>query len=198
MNYDVIVVGAGPGGSTAAREAAAAGARVTAVDQSKQRLRRLTVNMERLGLADRVEAVVADVSKWERARPFDAVLLDAPCSATGTIRRHPDLPWRKSANDIPALAAAQLRLLANAAAMVKPGGLLVYAVCSLQPEEGPAVVAGFLQANSAFALEPAAPHEIGGTGEFIAADGTLRTLPCHWRERGGLDGFYIARLRARG
>ena len=187
----VIDLCAAPGGKTA--QLAAAGARVTAVEQSKPRLVRLGENLARLKLAG--DLVAADAAAWRPAAPADAVLLDAPCSATGTIRRHPDLPWRKLARDIPALAAAQLRLLANAATMLKPGGRLLYAVCSLQPEEGPAVVARFLGANSDFALEPAAPHEIPGAGEFIAADGTLRTLPCHWSERGGLDGFYIARLR---
>lgn len=185
---------AAPGGKTA--QLAAAGARVTAVEQSKPRLDRLRENLARLKLE--ATLVAADAERWRPAAPADAVLLDAPCSATGTIRRHPDLPWRKSAKDIPALAAAQLRLLANAAAMVKAGGRLVYAVCSLQPEEGPAVVARFLRENLAFAPEPVARHEIAGAGDFIAADGTLRTLPCYWREHGGLDGFYIARLRARG
>lgn len=191
---EVLDLCAAPGGKTA--QLAAAGACVTAVEQSKPRLGRLRENLARLKLE--ATLVAADAERWRPAALAGAVLLDAPCSATGTIRRHPDLPWRKSARDIPALAAAQVRLIAAAAAMVKPGGRLVYAVCSLQPEEGPAVVAGFLRANSAFALEPVAPHEIPGTGEFVAADGTLRTLPCHWHERGGLDGFYIARLRARG
>ncbi len=189
----VIDLCAAPGGKTA--QLAAAGARVTAVEQSRPRLARLRENLARLRLE--ADLVAADAATWRPAAPADAVLLDAPCSATGTIRRHPDLPWRKSASDIPALAAAQQRLLANAAAMVKPGGRVVVSVCSLQPEEGPGVVARFLGENSAFALEAAAPQEITGAGEFIAADGTLRTLPCHWSARGGLDGFYIARLRAR-
>jgi 16S rRNA (cytosine967-C5)-methyltransferase len=189
----VIDLCAAPGGKTA--QIAGAGARVTAVEQSKPRLARLRENLARLKLE--AECVAADAATWRPAAPADAVLLDAPCSATGTIRRHPDLPWRKSAEDLPALAAAQQRLLANAAAMVKPGGRLVYAVCSLQPEEGPAVVARFLGGRRAFEPEPVAPDEIPGTAEFVAADGTLRTLPCHWAKRGGLDGFYIARLRAR-
>jgi 16S rRNA (cytosine967-C5)-methyltransferase len=189
----VIDLCAAPGGKTA--QLAAAGARVTAVERSKPRLARVGENLARLKLA--ADLVAADAAAWRPAAPADAVLLDAPCSATGTIRRHPDLPWRKSAQGIPALAAAQDRLLANAAAMVKPGGRLVYAVCSLQPEEGPGVAARFLDKFPAFATEPAVPHEIPGAGEFIAADGTLRTLPCHWPERGGIDGFYIARFRRR-
>lgn len=190
----VIDLCAAPGGKTA--QLAAAGASVTAVEQSKPRLARVGENLARLKLA--AELVVADAALWRPQAPADAVLLDAPCSATGTIRRHPDLPWRKAAKAVPALAAAQDRLLANAAPMVKPGGCLVYAVCSLQPEEGPAVVARFLAAHSDYALDPVAPSEIPGAAEFAAADGTLRTLPCHWAERGGLDGFYIARLRATG
>jgi 16S rRNA (cytosine967-C5)-methyltransferase len=190
----VIDLCAAPGGKTA--QLAAAGARVAAVEQSKPRLDRLRENLARLKLA--AELVAADAAAWRPDAPADAVLLDAPCSATGTIRRHPDLPWRKSAKDVPALAAAQQRLLANAAAMVKPGGRLVYAVCSLQPEEGPAAVARFLDRNTHFALEPVARNEIAGGADFVSPDGTLRTLPCHWIERGGIDGFYIARLRARG
>jgi len=184
---------AAPGGKTA--QLAASGARVTAVEQSQPRLARLGENLARLKLA--ADLVAADAERWRPAAPADAVLLDAPCSATGTIRRHPDLPWRKTAKDIPALAAAQLRLLAAAAAMVKPGGRLVYAVCSLQPEEGPGVVARFLGENTAVVPEPVAAAEIPGAAEFLAADGTLRTLPCHWNERGGLDGFYVARFRRR-
>ena len=189
----VIDLCAAPGGKTA--QLCAAGASVAAVEQSKPRLDRLRENLARLKLT--AELVAADAATWRAAAPADAVLLDAPCSATGTIRRHPDLPWRKSAKELPALAAAQQRLLANAAAMVKPGGRLVYSVCSLQPEEGPAIAARFINEHAAFAPEPVAIGEIPGAGEFIAADGTLRTLPCHWPERGGLDGFYIARFRRR-
>ena len=189
----VIDLCAAPGGKTA--QLAAAGARVTAVEQSAPRLARLRENLARLKLE--AECIAGDAAAWRPRAPADAVLLDAPCSATGTIRRHPDLPWRKTAKDIPALAAAQLRLLASAAAMVKSGGRLVYAVCSLQPEEGPAVVARFLEKQDGFTRDPIAPGEIPGADEFLAADGTLRTLPCHWSARGGLDGFYVARLRAR-
>jgi len=190
----VIDLCAAPGGKTA--QLAAAGATVTAVELSKPRLSRIGENLARLML--KAELVAADATTWRPAAPADAVLLDAPCSATGTIRRHPDLPWRKSAKNLPALCAAQQRLLANTASMVKPGGCLVYAVCSLQPEEGPAVVARFLDANDRFALEPVAAGDVKGADDFIAGDGTLRSLPCHWSERGGIDGFYIARLRARG
>src|SRR6185436_15647536 len=158
----VIDLCAAPGGKTA--QLAAAGARVVAVEQSKPRLDRLRENLARLNLT--AELVGADAATWRPLAPADAVLLDAPCSATGTIRRHPDLPWRKSAKDVPALAAAQQRLLASAAAMVKPGGRLVYAVCSLQPEEGPAPIARFLDTNERFALEPVAHQEIAGGADF--------------------------------
>jgi 16S rRNA (cytosine967-C5)-methyltransferase len=189
----VIDLCAAPGGKTA--QLAAAGACVTAVERSKPRLQRVAENLKRLKLD--AELVAADAAVWKPPAQADAVLLDAPCSATGTIRRHPDLPWRKSAQSLPALAAAQDRLLANAANMVKPGGRLVYAVCSLQPEEGSAVIARFLAASSRFAPDPVHPGEIPGADDFVAPGGTLRTLPCHWAERGGLDGFYIARLRAK-
>jgi 16S rRNA (cytosine967-C5)-methyltransferase len=144
------------------------------------------------------EIVVADAGTWRPAQAFDAVLLDAPCSATGTIRRHPDLPWRKSSRDIAGRLAAQDRLLANAAAMTAPGGVLVYAVCSLEPAEGPERIAHFLAAHTAFHRSPIAMDEIGGTAAFVQGDGTLRTLPSHWPEHGGLDGFYVARLRHAG
>lgn len=187
-------LGAAPGGKTA--QLAAAGARVTAVEQSQARATRLGENLARLQLA--AEIVVDDAAKWQPAETFDAVLIDAPCSATGTIRRHPDLPWRKSARDVAGRLAMQDRLLANAAAITAPGGILVYAVCSLEPSEGPARIAKFLAGHPAFRRAPITPDEIGGSAEFIARDGTLRTLPCHWPERGGLDGFYVARFRRDG
>lgn len=188
----VVDLCAAPGGKTA--QLAAAGARVTAVELSPPRLARMRENLARLKLD--AALVTADAASWRPAAPADAVLLDAPCSATGTIRRHPDLPWRKSAKDLPALAAAQRRLLENAAKMVNPGGRLVYAVCSLQPEEGPTVIARFLKEHAEFTLDPVSRDEIPGAEDFVTADGALRTLPWYWSERGGLDGFYVARLRA--
>jgi 16S rRNA (cytosine967-C5)-methyltransferase len=182
---------AAPGGKAA--QLAAAGADVIAVEQSAPRLARLRENLARLKLA--AELVAADAALWRPAAPLDAVLLDAPCSATGTIRRHPDLPWRKAKSGLAALTAAQDGLLANAASMLKSGGTLVYAVCSLQPEEGAERIRRFLGEHADFAIAPVSPREVGGAAEFLRADGTVRTLPCHWAERGGLDGFYIARLR---
>src|SRR5581483_6368019 len=121
----------------------------------------------------------------------------APCSATGTIRRHPDLPWTKSAADITLCAMNATALLDAAADMVAPGGLLVFAVCSLEPEEGIEQVDALLARNADFAREPVEPALIHGMTELISADGDLRTLPCHLADRGGMDGFYAARLRRR-
>jgi 16S rRNA (cytosine967-C5)-methyltransferase len=185
---------AAPGGKTA--QLAAAGARVVAVDRAPARLERLRQNLSRLQLP--AETVAADVTQW-RAGPFDAVLLDAPCSATGTIRRHPDIPWLKSEGDIAALAGLQRRLIAQAAELTKPGGLLVYCTCSLEPEEGVEIVRDLLERNPSLHRQPIAPAEVYGQGEWLTPDGDLRTLPCHLPDpdsrMAGLDGFYAARLR---
>ena len=184
---------AAPGGKTA--QLAAAGARVTAVDRAPARLKRLDDNLQRLSLA--AELVCADVEEWT-AEPFDAVLLDAPCSSTGTIRRHPDITWLKQAEDIAKLAALQARLIARAATLTKPGGTLVYCTCSLEPEEGEDIVAGLLAREGRMRRSPIAATEMFGHGEFITGDGDLRTLPCHFPDPdsrfAGLDGFYAARL----
>ncbi len=179
---------AAPGGKTL--QLAAAGARVTAVDRSSARIGRLRDNLARTGLD--AEVVVADAAAWTPAEPFDAVLLDAPCSATGTLRRHPDVAWSKSAADIYKLRKTQQALLTDVARLVKPGGRLVYCVCSLQPDEETASPAA---PPPGFAPEPIGAGEIGGWDFAIRADGTLRTLPCHLPARGGLDGFYAARFR---
>ncbi len=187
---------AAPGGKTA--QHAAAGARVTAVDRAPARLSRVRENLTRLSLA--AELVVADVAEWT-AEPFDAVLLDAPCSSTGTIRRHPDVPWLKSAADIAKLAALQRRLIERAAALTKPGGTLVYCTCSLEPEEGEHIVADLLAHEPSLRHAPIAAAEVFGCGEFITKEGDLRTLPCHFPDAesrlAGLDGFYAARLEKR-
>lgn len=180
---------AAPGGKTL--QLAAAGGRVTAVDKSAGRLKRVTENLARTGLG--AEVVTADAAEWNDRRRFDAVLLDAPCSATGTYRRHPDVLWVASPADIPKLAALQSRLLDAAGRRVKPGGRLVYCVCSLEPEEGEAQVAAFLKRSPEFTLDAVAPGE-GGAPEASRLDnGTLRILPHH--RDGGTDGFFIARLR---
>jgi 16S rRNA (cytosine967-C5)-methyltransferase len=184
---------AAPGGKTA--QLAAAGALVTAVDRAPKRLERLRQNLTRLGLS--AEIVAADVTEW-RGGPFDAVLVDAPCSSTGTIRRHPDIPWLKRETDIAALADLQRRLLAGAFECVKPGGTLVYCTCSLEPEEGIDVVRD-LQAREPRAVrQPIASSEVYGQDEWLTPEGDLRTLPCHWPDAdsrmAGLDGFFAARL----
>ena len=180
---------AAPGGKTL--QLAAAGAKVTAVDRSAARLRRVNENLARLGLS--AEVVAADAIDWRDARAFDAVLLDAPCSATGTFRRHPDVLWAVRPGDIASLAAVQARLLDSAADRVKPGGRLVYCVCSLEPEEGEGQVAAFLQRRPDFALVPAAAGEGGAPEASLRPDGALRILPHH--RAGGVDGFYAARLQ---
>lgn len=181
---------AAPGGKTA--QLAAAGARVIAVDRSAARLRRLNENLSRLRL--RADVVEADVATWQPPAPVERVLLDVPCSATGTIRRHPDIARIKSAAQVSELAALQRRLLRSAAAMLAPGGVLVYCSCSLQPEEGPEVVAAVLAEDPALQRRPIRAEEVAGQAELVSGDGDLRTLPCHWAACGGLDGFYAARL----
>ena len=180
---------AAPGGKTL--QLAATGAEVVALDRSAARLARVSENLARMGLS--AEVVAADAQAWPDARQFDAVLLDAPCSATGTFRRHPDVLWAAKPGDVASLAAVQGRLLDAAAPRVKPGGLLVFCVCSLEPEEGEAQVAAFLGRAQGFAIEPVGPGEGGAPAASLRPDGTLRMLP-HHRE-GGQDGFYVARLR---
>jgi 16S rRNA (cytosine967-C5)-methyltransferase len=184
---------AAPGGKTA--QLAQAGARVVAVDRTESRLVRLRQNLARLNLA--AETVVADATQWQ-AGPFDAVLVDAPCSSTGTIRRHPDIPWVKREGDIAELTTLQRSLLARAIEMVKPGGLLVYCTCSLEPEECEAIVTDLLARDSRLRRRPVSAAEVGGRGELLTANGDLRTLPCHLPDAtpqlSGMDGFYAARL----
>ena len=178
---------AAPGGKTA--QLAAAGARVTAVDRAPQRLDAARVNLARLGLE--AEWIEADAADWRPGDLFPAVLLDAPCSATGTIRRHPDILHRRAGRRLDGLIELQDRLLANAARATAPGGRLVYACCSLEPEEGPGRIAAFLAERPDFALEPVA---FPALPEAAAPDGALRTLPSMLSGQGGMDGFYAARL----
>ena len=143
------------------------------------------------------ETVAADVLEW-KAEPFDAVLLDAPCSSTGTIRRHPDVPWLKSEADLTALTALQQKLLDRAVELLAPGGILVYCVCSMEPEEAEQQIGALLARDARVSRRPVAAQEVCGHGEFLTADGDLRTLPLHLSDPdprwGGLDGFYAARL----
>lgn len=186
---------AAPGGKTA--ELSAAGAKVTAVEMQALRVVRLRENLARLNLS--ADLVTADAATWAPGRTFDAVLLDAPCTATGTIRRHPDILRLKRNEDVGQLVAVQAALLDNAVRLVKPGGVLVYCVCSMEPEEGAAQVERALARHPAFKREPVGAHEIGGRDEMISADGDLRTrpdqLPNDDPQLAGLDGFYAARLR---
>lgn len=182
---------AAPGGKTLAL--AAAGAQVTAVDRSPQRLDRLRENLARTGLDARV--VEANGETWEFLDPFPLVLLDAPCSSTGTIRRHPDVAWSKGAGDIAALTRLQDRLLQGALRNLAPGGTLVYATCSLQRAEGEARIEALIASGAPVTRAPIRPEEIGGLAEAINPQGDLRALPCHLAHLGGLDGFFAARLR---
>ncbi len=175
---------AAPGGKTA--QLVAAGGIVTAVERDGHRAKRLAENLARLRLE--AEIVVADAERWEPADRFDAILLDAPCSATGTIRRHPDIPWLKRQKDVTTLAGLQDRLLFAAIRMLKPDGRLVFATCSLQPEEG----VGH-QLRTGLRPDPLRAEELPGLEDAITLDGQLRTHPGMWAELGGMDGFFAAR-----
>jgi 16S rRNA (cytosine967-C5)-methyltransferase len=186
---------AAPGGKTA--QLALAGASVTAIDRSPARIARLRDNFARLQLA--AEAIVADAIEWPGgSASFDGVLIDAPCTSTGTIRRHPDVAWLRQEADIAPLVALQKRLLQKAVALLKPGGTLVYCTCSLEPEEGEQAISTLLAAEPAMRRVPVEAGDVAGLAEILNADGDLRTLPCHLPHLdprlGGLDGFYAARL----
>jgi len=187
----VIDLCAAPGGKTA--QLASLGANVIAVDLAFERMKRVRTNLERLNL--KADIQVGDALTWRPKQPADAVLLDAPCTASGTVRRHPDVLWRKDFSDVTAQADLQRRLLDAAAKMVKPGGTLLYCVCSLAREEGEDVTQAFLNANPTFARNPLSLREVHGESQFRTEAGDLRTLPSHWAETGGLDGFYACRLR---
>ena len=184
---------AAPGGKTA--QLAATGAEVLAVDRSARRLGRVEENLARLGL--RAATRVADATTLND-EPFDAVLLDAPCSATGTIRRHPDVLWTKGEEDVAKLAGLQERLLDRAASLVRVGGRLVYCICSLEPEEGERQAGRLLARHPGLMRVPVEAGEVGGLGELVTPDGDLRTLPGHLPRpeegRSGLDGFFAIRL----
>lgn len=182
---------AAPGGKTA--QLAAAGAHVTAVDRAAGRMRRLQRNFERLRLD--VSVKIADATMWRPDAPFDAVLVDAPCSGTGTIRRHPDIARLKTPRDVRRLADLQRRLLAASVEMVRPGGIIVYSTCSLEPEEGERQIDALLASGAPVERVAIEPGEIGGWAEIIDADGALRSTPAHLADIGGIDGFYATRLR---
>jgi 16S rRNA (cytosine967-C5)-methyltransferase len=184
----VLDVCAAPGGKTA--QLAARGAEVTAIDRSKARLTRLNENMERLNLKVSVKA--ADATGYLPANPYDAVLLDAPCSSTGTIRRHPDVAWLKTVDDVDKLGQLQSRLLDATISQLKSGGVLVYSTCSLQPE-------AFLARHPNMKRKPVTSDEVGGLSEIVTEAGDLRCLPFQMKDAdnealGGMDGFFAARL----
>jgi len=187
---------AAPGGKTA--QLALAGAKVSAIDRSPARLNRMRENLVRLSL--NAETVVADALDWQGG-PFDGVLLDAPCSATGTIRRHPDIPWLKNEADLPVLTSLQQRLIDRAIELTRPGGTFVYCVCSLEPEEGQNHIEMLLARDPRVMRSPISAQEVFGHAEFITTDGDLRTLPQQLPDPdprwAGLDGFYAARLTRR-
>jgi len=185
----VIDLCAAPGGKT--MQLAAAGAKVIAVEIDATRAERIRENLARTKLD--AEIAVNDARDFPGTAPL--VLLDAPCTATGTIRRHPDLPWIKGAADVTVSASAAYEILESAAAMVEPGGTLVFAVCSLEREEGEEQIAAFLSAHPEFARSPVTAIEFFGHSEWITPEGDLRTLPAHLSGRGGMDGFYAARLK---
>ncbi|MEJ1967924.1 MAG: transcription antitermination factor NusB [Rhizomicrobium sp.] len=187
----VIDLCAAPGGKT--MQLGAAGALVTAVERDGVRLQRVQENLARTKLE--AALVTSDARDFTPEAPAPFVLLDAPCTATGTIRRHPELPWIKSAADVTLCERGASELLDAAAQMVAPGGVLVFAVCSLEPEEGPEQAQVFLARDARFSREPVQPGEVFGHAEWINAEGDLRTLPCHLGGSGGMDGFYAARFR---
>lgn len=188
---------AAPGGKTA--QLAASGATVTAVDQSAPRIARLKKNLARTGL-DAI-TIVANAADWTpdpADAVFDAVLIDAPCTSTGTIRRHPDIPWRKTPGDIIALSTLQRRLLGRAIDLTRSGGTIVYCTCSLEREEGETIVSAVAEQDRRVRRKPITAAEFPALEEFITPPGELRTLPCDWPDPDprmhGLDGFFAARL----
>lgn len=181
---------AAPGGKTL--QLAAVGARVTALDVSQSRMARVAENLGRCGLS--AETVVADALDYD-APPFDAVLLDAPCTATGTLRRHPELPLIRDGQGIAAIAGTQARMIDRAVALTRPGGRIVYCTCSLLPEEGEAQLGAALGRHPGLTVDSDALRLPGIEPGWIGPDGSLRLRPDYWADRGGMDGFFIAALR---
>lgn len=184
---------AAPGGKTA--QLAAGGAVVDALDVSAARLRTLRGNLRRLDLKARI--VEGDLRAWTPERPYEAILVDAPCTATGTIRRHPDVPHLRQPTDVARLAGLQGQLLAAAADLLAPGGILVYSVCSLQPEEGVEQVERLLSSRRDLERWPVERTDVAGLEHSVLPAGDVQTLPCHLADAGGVDGFFVARLKRR-
>ena len=185
----VLDICAAPGGKTL--QLAAAGADVVALDISEPRLARLRENLARTGLSATV--IAADALVWEPVGKFDAILLDAPCSATGTIRRHPDLPFVKDGSDLSALTELQAQLIDRALGWLKPGGRMVFCTCSLLPEEGEAQLAAALARHPWVTVVP--PNVPGMDASWVTEAGGLRLRPDYWADIGGMDGFFMAKLQ---
>jgi len=181
---------AAPGGKT--MQLAAGGADVTALDISEHRLARVAENLARTGLS--ADLVTADLLAWQGG-PFDAIVLDAPCSATGTIRRHPDLPFVKSADEVEALTRLQMQMIDTALGLLNPGGRMVYCTCSLLPNEGENQVKAAIKRHDDLAITAIDPMKLGGDRQWASAEGGLRLRPDYWADRGGMDGFYMALLQ---
>ena len=187
---NVLDVCAAPGGKTA--QLLCSGANVTSIDISSVRMRRLKENLDRLGL--KAELIHVDIKKWDTNKLFDFIFLDAPCSATGTIRRNPDVLIHKTYEDIQKLSVVQMEILQTVSKFVRPGGQLLYCTCSLQYEEGEAQVDHFLSKNKGFSRDPIGAHEIGDFSDAINENGDLRLLPYHLEGNTGTDGFFASRL----
>lgn len=189
----VIDMCAAPGGKT--MQLAAKGAQVIALDRSMQRLKVLEENLQRVRLGDQVKVDAADASVWRSPAPIEMMIIDAPCTATGTIRRHPDVLHLKGENDMKRMMDAQARLLNNAARMLAPGGVMIYCTCSLQKDEGERQVEKLLVAHKNIKRDPVRPQELGEIKGIITTEGDVRVLPFHLATYGGMDGFFVSRLR---
>jgi len=187
----VVDLCAAPGGKTA--QLVASGAKVTSIEVSEKRAERLSENLARLKLE--AEVIVADALEWRAPEPAVLALLDAPCTATGTIRRHPDITWQKTPDDVARMVELQEKLIRTTIDMLVPGGILIYAVCSLQPEEGEGMIEKVLGQGLPLTRVPIAQEELFGLPVGVTEKGEVRTLPCHLAEEGGMDGFFIARLQ---
>lgn len=183
---------AAPGGKTL--QLASMGAHVTAIDRSAKRLKRLEENLKRMDLSTDTKIEIADAAAWRSAEPQHYILLDAPCSATGTIRRHPDNPHLKKPKDLEGLGTIQKRLLNHAGSLLAIDGVLIYCTCSLQKNEGEDQIAAFLAENPNFERRPISAEDVGNYSELINENGDLRILPNHLADQGGLDGFFVSRL----
>ncbi len=192
-NTEILDLCAAPGGKTC--QLAAAGARVTAIDYSQERLKTLQENLERTGFAESTRSVLVDLENFTETKTYAGVILDAPCSGTGTIRRHPDILHLKSQGEVKRLQALQCRLVSAAWRSVASGGLLVYSCCSLQREEGEEVIERCMPKMEGAEIVPFSKEEVYGREHFITQQGFLRTLPFFEKDKGGMDGFFAAKIK---